>query len=50
MTDTPPSTPEQPTVEPDTGSDPGLDADTGSDWSDEGGATPAGPATHTADD
>ncbi|UCR88873.1 hypothetical protein [Mycetocola spongiae] len=28
-------------------SDPAHDARVGSDWSDEGGATPEGPATHT---
>jgi len=31
--------------EPDVDSDPALSADPGRDWTDEGGATPAGPAT-----
>lgn len=35
---------------PDTVSDPALDDDQGSDWSDEGGATPQGPATDTDSD
>ncbi|XVX20827.1 hypothetical protein ACQP1U_02800 [Actinomycetota bacterium] len=38
-------------IEPDTISDPAKDDQTGGDWSDEGGATPEGPATdETADD
>ncbi|PII81362.1 hypothetical protein BMH32_06125 [Leucobacter sp. OLJS4] len=32
---------------PDVESDPARDDRTGSDWADEGGATPAGPATAT---
>lgn len=33
---------------PDHTSDPALDDTEGHDWSDEGGATPEGPATHVA--
>ncbi|WP_427005278.1 hypothetical protein [Pseudarthrobacter sp. H2] len=35
---------------PDVGSDPALNDRTGQDWSDEGGATPAGPATNVDPD
>ena len=37
-------------ADPDVESDPALDDDQGSDWTSEGGATPAGPATDTDDD
>ena len=37
----------RPPTDDDTESDPALDDTTGSDWEDEGGATPAGPATDT---
>ncbi|GAA5225589.1 hypothetical protein [Paeniglutamicibacter antarcticus] len=40
----------EPTKPKDSVSDPALGAETGHDWSDEGGATPGGPATNVDPD